>query len=809
MKRTLIWIFGFVFGIFLNNSFPNAVYGQGVGAVIESGAIYDKNSSYKDTFYMNLTNCADLADGVSDLSAKIVEIRVGPKVMNIPGSEFKLLGNYYMYYKPGKKAGEELDKITLNPLSNSIYLYCANTLVDGIANPITVMVKIGEWECGTKGRWTEEKWSGGVKYILPIVQISDNLVVFSEGNYIREVSQTIGQAGGTVTSSDPTSPIYGIIVQFPGGALPQNTEVTLGYNDGSLIPNSGVYAGVNLLIEVPGVSTFGQPVTIIVPFDNPNAVAIPYYITQDGHLRPAQLVNIDSIAKTFSFQTFHASLFSWIIELTNNIINSDFVDTGFKPEEDGFKVVNNGSIYNRGGECFGMTSFALWYFMNHMGTAGNFYPRFYDLLGQDSSGAALRGQDVIATRSFVSIAQQWNTYFPTVAREINLSQQGRYATIRNIIDNTLNPVLVYLYHSTGVGGAHSVLAYAYHGSSGQINIYDPNYPGTTKIIQYNSASNSFQNYSGYDGIVYNGDGSLNLTEPYLNILNDAESNFRNSAMPIINVTSHPNGSIVTSNTIVLSGTIESVEILVDRLKVHVGSVEFSTSVPPDGNFSIPVSLENGVNHLAFSLEGKDSDGKDISISPTNLDTVDYIIELTGLNAVILMTLTWDKDDTDLDTYVIDPNGDYSSYYHMNTADGGELDYDDVDGFGPEHWTLMNTDIIRYDQPYRFRVHYYSDHGNGGTNYLVTIKLYEGTEREASYSYTGFLMANDSSNSGPLDVGPDWVDIAQITLTQDASASGGSLCLTPMADASASTSGQPIITVPIPSVEERIRIKNSQ
>ena len=639
-------------------------------------------------------------------------------------------------------------------------------------------------------------------------------VEFDEGNDIPELTESVPPTGGTLRVTNPISPIYGVVVDFPAGALPQSTEVTIGYNDGSLAPNSGIYSGANILIEAPGIREFSQPVEITVPFDQPNSIPIPYYITGDGSIRPCQLVKVDRVNKTFTFQTFHASLFTWIWDLFTSEPDT-LVDTDFEPNEDGFQVINNGSSYNRDGECFGMTSFSLWYWMNLLAD-GDFYPRFYNVVGQDSNGNNLRGQDIIATRAFVSITQQWNVYIPTVAHEIGLAARERYATIRNIIDNTIEPVLIYLWHETGTDtGAHSVLAFAYDGATGEISIYDPNFPGATRTIQYNLTSNEFNDYGGYDGIIYNGDGSLNLTEPYQNILGDAEENFSNSSMPTINITSHTDGSFVTERNILLVGSIDSVEILVSRLKVLVGSVEFTTTVPVNGNFSIPISLESGVNHLVFTLEGEDSGGKLIAVSPTNLDTVDYTIELVQPNSIILMTLTWDKDDTDLDTYVIDPVGDYSCYYHMTTADGGELDYDDTNGFGPEHWTLMNTDTIRYDQPYRFRVHYYSDHGNGGTNYIVTIKLYEGTSREATYSYTGYLSANFPSNDHPTATGPDWVDIAELTLTMGTSSSR-SLNFAPMttspmmfAPSAARTLTAPdeiIISVPIPSSEERMLLK---
>jgi len=325
-------------------------------------------------------------------------------------------------------------------------------------------------------------------------------------------------------------------------------------------------------------------------------------------------------------------------------------------------------------------------------------------------------------------------------------------------------------------GGHAVVCFGYDDDDGQLFVYDPNHPGDSCQIVFDKAQKKFNNYDSvnFDKFALVGSGSLRLKEPYEAILADAKINFHSSTMPIINVNSHHSGDTVYTHNITISGNIDSVEVLVERLEIIIGSDRFSGNVDQNGNFSIPVTLSNGINRLLFATYGKNGVGTEIQITPTNIDTQIFTIKLDIPNSVILMTLTWDKNDTDLDTYVIDPTGDYSCYYRMRTADGGELDRDDVDGYGPEHWTLMNTDTVRYNQPYRFRVHYYSDHGRGGTNYTVTIKLYEGTSREVTYSYGGYLSANAPSNSSPNATGPDWADIATLTLTQGTSASINSI-----------------------------------
>ncbi|HLP45958.1 MAG TPA: hypothetical protein VK469_08430, partial [Candidatus Kapabacteria bacterium] len=588
-------------------------------------------------------------------------------------------------------------------------------------------------------------------------------VEFTPGTNTTITSKTIGATGGTLEVTDSNSPLYKVKVEFPAGALSRKINASLGYNNGSLTANSGTFARKTISLNVPNINEFQQPVTITVPFSNERGIPVPYYVDVKGKLHPAQLISINASNKTFTFQTFHASLFTWIWEEITSLVPVNVMDTGFKPNVDGFQIENRGSTYNRGGECFGMTSFALWYFMNAKGSLGNFYPKYYNVIANDSEGNPLRGQNIIATRAFISITQKWNTYIPEVARQQTFSDEVKLGVIKNNITNTGNPVLIYLYHTNNSDGAHSVLAYAFNKVTGSISIYDPNYPGQTKKIEYNLNTKKFKTYSGFDGIVFNGDGTLNLTEPYQNILNDAESNFQGSGNATITINSHISGETVTKRNVDIYGIIESGQVLVTKLTIIVGSTPFSVNVGNNGHFNLTVSLESGINHMQFRTEGLDANN--INLIPISNNIFDFTLNLNIPYSMILMTLTWDTNDTDLDTYVIDPTGDYSCFYHKKTADGGELDYDIVHGYGPEHWTLMSTDTIRYDRPYKFRVHYYSDHGNGPSNYTVSITVYEGTSREITYRYRGNVSVSNGANSRPTNTGPDWRDIVSITLTR--------------------------------------------
>ena len=625
--------------------------------------------------------------------------------------------------------------------------------------------------------------------------------VFVSGGSTVVATQTVSPSGSTITIAGSGTPIDGAKIVIPAGALSKSATVKVSFNRGTVSPISGAFSGAALAIDVSGAAVFSQPLSITVPYSGgTNAVPVPYFADANGTLRPGQIISVDRQAGTFTFQTFHASLFTWLFALLSPSGGSS--SAAYAPSSDGFQIVNTGSSYNREGECFGMTSFSLWYYLNQKSAGGKFYPKYMNVVGTDSDNKSIRGQNVIATRAFTSIAQKWTSYQPTVGQQQNLTPAERYASIQNIIANTGAPVLIYLYHSDdNVPGAHSVLAYSVENSSHSISLYDPNLPGTVQKIQYSTSTNTFNDYCNgacYDGIVYSGDGSLSLNEPYSNILADADNNFNNSGGATIAINSHTSGQVLTTRLPTLSGVVHSSQLLVTRLTVIVGSTEYAADVPLSGAFSIPIALNDGVNHIKFRTEGTNSAGALVSTS-NNYDTKDFTLQTLVPSSVVLMTLTWDKNDTDVDTYVIDPTGDYSSFYHPYTADGGYLDQDITTGYGPEHWLLSNTDVVRYNQPYRFRVHYFDDHGNGPTNYTVTIALYSGTSRQVTYSYTGALAVSDYLNSFPSDTGPDWANIATVTLTQ----SGGN---TVEPGVRLSPEGGLDITVPVPPPAERRKLK---
>ncbi len=90
------------------------------------------------------------------------------------------------------------------------------------------------------------------------------------------------------------------------------------------------------------------------------------------------------------------------------------------------------------------------------------------------------------------------------------------------------------------------------------------------------------------------------------------------------------------------------------------------------------------------------------------------------------TLTWDQP-TDLDLYTTAPNGEVA-WYRNRVISVGELDYDDIDGYGPENFTLRRKLVGRYRIDVDF--YRYSDQTSGNTmpsSYRVVITTRSGQQ----------------------------------------------------------------------------------
>ena len=95
---------------------------------------------------------------------------------------------------------------------------------------------------------------------------------------------------------------------------------------------------------------------------------------------------------------------------------------------------------------------------------------------------------------------------------------------------------------------------------------------------------------------------------------------------------------------------------------------------------------------------------------------------------IRVVLNWNMNDTDMDLWVTDPNGEKCYYSHKKTEAGGRISSDFTRGLGPEQFMLKKAITGKY----KVEVNYYGDTQAklaGPTTLLVEIYTRYGTDHE--------------------------------------------------------------------------------
>src|SRR5262249_51907750 len=106
-----------------------------------------------------------------------------------------------------------------------------------------------------------------------------------------------------------------------------------------------------------------------------------------------------------------------------------------------------------------------------------------------------------------------------------------------------------------------------------------------------------------------------------------------------------------------------------------------------------------------------------------------------------VTISWNTDNTDVDLWVIEPDGEKCFYQNRNTKLGGQLTEDVTQGYGPERYVLKNA----AKGEYAIAVHYYNNNPNllaGETHVNVVVTKHAGTPQEQVQRFTVILKKHN-------------------------------------------------------------------
>jgi hypothetical protein len=413
---------------------------------------------------------------------------------------------------------------------------------------------------------------------------------YEPGSQTIVAQATIDAAGGTLSGPAGT-PVEGITVTVPAGALSESTTLGLGYDDGSFTNVSAEEQNVVMVLTSSGAHEFDQPLTISFPFTDSTLIPVAFYIDDSGGLEVVNTLPVDWTAGQGSFMTWHASDYTW---LNVDPASPKPVNNGFDVSGDGFPIDNTVPVkYAPDGRCLGMINFAKWYKEKAGGSLGL---EFLDPIPTATSGAKLSGQQLIATRAHNSVS----FYNDEVTATDDLTF---ITTVKEALAEGAVGVPVGIATDKG---SHALLAIGY--SDNQIALYDPNHPGVTKAMDY-TLSPAHVSYGDWKYFVIFG-GEHRRHESFDHILQDAQAGFHGENETKIEITSHSDGQKVSSTDVSLEGHIHSGQVLISELEAKVTYDDGSESAPvtlpmpiDDDSFRLPLTLKKGTNVISFVTRG--------------------------------------------------------------------------------------------------------------------------------------------------------------------------------------------------------------
>jgi len=344
-------------------------------------------------------------------------------------------------------------------------------------------------------------------------------VTISAGSAIQAAETTVTAEGAMLSVNDPSSPVYGLKIEFPEGAANESINVAVTYADvievAGLPENTSVVSKL-IKIETTGSADWNEnkhfdlPVLVTLPYDSSvdtseNPVRFYCYDRENQILDSAGFIYEDCTGHTVSFYTSSFSEFvgiDWKIHMYYSLTREwgpPEVDTGFTPKQNGWFIPNTGSYIEPYGNCMGMVAYAKWFYRyktvsnwHDVGGVGGWNlvgPRLNDKYREgdvnqwrdDETAIQLATRAQIATHEIQRRINKNREFYQANASNPNLSESTYVAlTWLHGMAVTHEPQLVSLSTrlqegTVGVGG-HAVLTYRY--AKGRFDIYDPNFPET-------------------------------------------------------------------------------------------------------------------------------------------------------------------------------------------------------------------------------------------------------------------------------------------------------------------------------------------
>jgi tetratricopeptide (TPR) repeat protein len=131
--------------------------------------------------------------------------------------------------------------------------------------------------------------------------------------------------------------------------------------------------------------------------------------------------------------------------------------------------------------------------------------------------------------------------------------------------------------------------------------------------------------------------------------------------------------------------------------------------------------------------------------------LDTLSKQVGIDkADVVVTITWNTDNTDVDLHVTEPSGEECFYSHRVTDSGGRITQDVTQGYGPEMYVVEHAPGGRY----LLRAHYFASDANRASArtkvYVTTIEDWGSKNEKVSERVVTLEQGKEFHSIGVLD-----------------------------------------------------------
>lgn len=433
---------------------------------------------------------------------------------------------------------------------------------------------------------------------------------------------TASPTGGTITVTDPASPITGATVTVPPGAVVSgNVQISITYQDnppGPLLPEAvaagAIFVSKTIVLTKDRPGTFDLPITITIPYDagklNPDDVPSVLYWDESNNSYSAVTVNdFDTAKGTVTFQTAHFSRFGvFAIKGLGQQVRvasiQTTVDTNYRPSPDGFARTNVNSYTSPDGNCLGMASYSDWFYESaknpQNGGKGLFLEYSTTVPAEDTIA-----QELIV-RAHAAASKLWSLIL-----QVDKFLLGQFKTGTSLIQNmklTKQPQIFRIggrlpVSQEDLSWNHALVVYAYSG--GKFSLYDPNHPVMPKEISFGQTG-----FSGYTGtglptepewFAYDSVGSIYSPQDMQDLFDGAKANWPEGeygkiTVTSLNIDSAGKATVLSPNDIHLVGTLKPSGGVrgyePDHMKVYMSGSLIGTFPLSSNTFNIPLKQLN-------------------------------------------------------------------------------------------------------------------------------------------------------------------------------------------------------------------------